>query len=145
MATMLKCSGCGHLASTGPDTCAHCGASLKTASCVEVGAAEASPESSSGLKQPIASPGKTNPVGGVVGLIVLVILLWWLWGGGVEDKVAADAVAQYGIAKRNGAPLDVCVQAGMVVAAYLQAKDETHYQQWKQTEKEDCAKIGLVR
>ncbi len=99
---------------------------------------------------------RVNPVAALVGLGVLVVMVWYYIGGGLEnqaardlqkiqDKVAADAVTQYEIAKRNGSQIDACVQAGMVAAAYLQAKDEAHYQQWKQTEKADCAKAGVPR
>jgi hypothetical protein len=63
----------------------------------------------------------------------------------IEHKVANDAVAQYGIAKRQGDAMQVCVQAGMVSAAWLQAKDETQYGQWKAVEKADCARAGLAR
>jgi hypothetical protein len=65
---------------------------------------------------------------------------------GLDDiykKVAADAVAQYGIAKRSGSPVDVCVHAGLVAAAFLQAKDEVSYRIWKQTEKADCTAAGV--
>jgi hypothetical protein len=87
---------------------------------------------------------------------VMLVVGWYYFGGGLEtqttrslqeikDKVAADAVAQYGIAKRNGTAIDACVQAGMVGAAYLQAQNEPQYQRWKQTEKADCAKAGIDR
>ena len=46
-------------------------------------------------------------------------------------------------ARRNGTPMDVCVQAGLVSAAYLQAQDETGYKRAKETEKADCARAGL--
>jgi hypothetical protein len=62
----------------------------------------------------------------------------------IQNRVAADTVTQYGIAQRNGSAMDVCVQAGMVTAAYLQAKDEPNYQRWKQIEKADCEKAGLA-
>jgi hypothetical protein len=65
--------------------------------------------------------------------------------GQIEQKVATDAVAQYDIAKRNGDPIQTCVQAGMVSAAFLQAKDETNFNQWKATEKADCAKAGMPK
>jgi hypothetical protein len=61
----------------------------------------------------------------------------------IQNKVAADAVVQYGIAQRNGSAMDACVQAGLVAAAYLQAQDEANYQRWKLTEKADCAKAGI--
>lgn len=64
---------------------------------------------------------------------------------GIKAKVAADAVAQYGIAKRGGDPLQVCAQAGLVVAAFLQAKDEPSYQTWLKTKHDDCAKVGIPK
>jgi hypothetical protein len=81
---------------------------------------------------------------------------WYYFGGGLEqqadrtlqdihNKVAADAVAQYGIAQRNGSAMDTCVQAGLVAASFLQAKDEANYQQWKQTEKADCSRAGIEK
>jgi hypothetical protein len=52
----------------------------------------------------------------------------------IHNQVATDAVAQYDIAKRQGDAMQACVQAGMVSAAWLQAKDEA--------EKADCAGAG---
>lgn len=97
-----------------------------------------------------------NSAGAVIALLLMGVAGWYYFGGGLEsqanrtmqdikDKVAADAVVQYGIAKRNGTAMDVCVQAGMVAAAYLQAQNEAQYQQWKQTEKADCAKAGIEK
>jgi hypothetical protein len=54
-------------------------------------------------------------------------------------------VAKYGVAKRNGGVLDVCVEAGLVTAAFLRAGDQARYEQWKQTEKADCVEAGLGR
>ena len=59
------------------------------------------------------------------------------------DKVSSDMVAQYDIAKKQGDPIQTCVQAGMVSAAYLQAKDETKYNEWKAIEKTDCKAAGI--
>ena len=55
----------------------------------------------------------------------------------IKDSVAEDAVRQYGIAKRNGDPVDVYVASSMVCAAYLQAGDETNYKKWKAIERQD--------
>ena len=63
----------------------------------------------------------------------------------IHNDVAADLVEQYFIAKRAGKPMDACVHAGIVAAAYLQAKDESLYRLWKQTEKQDCVNAGLSR
>lgn len=61
----------------------------------------------------------------------------------IYTQVADDAVAQYEIAKRQGDPIQTCVQAGMVSAAYLQAQDESSYNKWKAIEKADCAQAGM--
>lgn len=63
----------------------------------------------------------------------------------IENKVAADAVQQYEMAKRQGDPMQVCVQAGFVSAAWLQAKDEPRYRAAKATEKADCARAGVAQ
>jgi hypothetical protein len=99
---------------------------------------------------------RAKVVSGLAGLAALAFCAWWYLGGGLEsdvnrrmsdihNQVAADAVTQYGIAKRNGTAMDACVRAGLVAEAYLQAKDEAQYQQWKQTEKADCAKAGIQK
>ncbi len=105
---------------------------------------------------PPAQATASNPIGALVGLLMIGGFGWYYFGGGLEqqadrsldqikDKVAADAVVQYGIAKRNGTAMDACVQAGLVAASYLQAQNEVSYQEWKQIEKADCARAGLPR
>lgn len=63
----------------------------------------------------------------------------------IYQQVADDAVAQYRIAERQGDKIQICVQAGFVSAAYLQAQDESNYQNWKNIEKADCGKAGISR
>lgn len=63
----------------------------------------------------------------------------------IHNKVADDAVIQYEIAKKNGAAIDICVAAGMVKAAYLQAKNESSYAKWTETEKQDCEAAGIPK
>jgi len=93
-------------------------------------------------------------VGGIVGILVVIGLVWYFFGGGlekqaakgmqqIEQQVAADAVKQYEIAKRSGNAMDAYVQAGLVAAAYLQAKDETNYKKWKEIEKQEAARAGM--
>jgi len=95
--------------------------------------------------------GKAQAIGSV---LALAALGWYFFGGGVEheaakemtkieDQVANDSVTQYQIAKRNGNATDVCVAAGMVTAAYLQAKDEANYAAWKKTQSSDCAAASM--
>lgn len=76
-------------------------------------------------------------------LAVCAGALWYFWGGGLENKVADDAVKEYEIAKRHGTKMDVCVHAGLVSAAYLQAKDENKYREWKVIEAGDCSAAGV--
>jgi len=61
----------------------------------------------------------------------------------IEKQVARDSVEEYYIALRQGDKIQICVQAGMVSAAFLQAHDEINYQKWKRTEKSDCSLAGL--
>lgn len=61
----------------------------------------------------------------------------------IEIQVAQDSVEQYEIAKDQGDRLQICVQAGFVSAAWLQAKNKDEYNKWKGIEKKDCARAGL--
>ena len=61
----------------------------------------------------------------------------------IYGQVVEDSVAQYEIAKRQGDPIQTCVQAGLVSAAYLQAQDESNYNTWKAIEQADCTRAGL--
>lgn len=90
----------------------------------------------------------------IIGVVVLIIALSFIFGGGVEEQakkeldkienqVANDAVKQYEIAKKNGSAMDAYVQAGIVAAAYLQANDEENYKKWKKIEEEEAKNVGL--
>jgi hypothetical protein len=61
----------------------------------------------------------------------------------INNQVAEDAVKQYEIAERGGNAADTYVHAGIVAAAYLQAKDEANYQKWKQIESAAARKAGM--
>ncbi len=127
---MIKCTSCGNEISSKAASCPKCGHPNEKA--------------------------KRLSVGKVVGYLALVGLLFWFFAGGgldkqaaremqkIENQVAVDAVNQYEIAKRQGNAIQICVQAGLVSAAYLQAKDENNYQQWKRTESEDCRRAGVL-
>jgi hypothetical protein len=95
-------------------------------------------------------------VGGLLSLIIFGGIAWYYFGGGMETqtkkilddvnkKVSADVVQQYEIAKRQGDKIQICVQAGIVSAAYLQEKNEASYRQWKAIEKADCSSAGINR
>ena len=98
--------------------------------------------------------GTSSLAKGVLSLLVLGGGAWFLFGGGleqqaandldkIEDQVAADSVRQYNLSKQGGDAIEICVQAGLVTAAYLQAEDQPNYLKWKDIEKADCARAGL--
>lgn len=60
------------------------------------------------------------------------------------DKVLADSIDQYIIIfNANGSYLDQCVQAGMVKAAALQAKNQFFYNYWNTKHRSICALAGV--
>jgi hypothetical protein len=63
----------------------------------------------------------------------------------LTDKVARDFVDQYEISRTGGDKIEICVHAGMVAAAYLQAKNQDMYQNWKERERIDCADAGMPK
>lgn len=92
---------------------------------------------------------------GFIIMIIVVVLLFKMLNGvtknvaesnmtEIQNRVAADAENQYGIAKRQGDKMQIYVQAGMVSAAYLQAGDETNYRKWKEIEKKDGKAVGIT-
>jgi zinc-ribbon domain len=119
---LVKCRECGNEVSIEAKTCPKCGARTR----------------------------KTIGIANIIGVIaLLIILFWFFFGGGNEQQakqnwdkiklqVATDAVAEYDLAKKGGNLRDMCVQAEVVAAAYLQAHQEAKYLAWKDTEKADC-------
>lgn len=61
----------------------------------------------------------------------------------INTQVAQDAMDQYQIAVKGGNKAQICVQAQMVSAALLQAKEEDLYLKWVDTEKQQCARAGI--
>lgn len=114
---------------------------------------ESSTESSTSDKKP-------STLRIVTGAIVIIVLVSQLFGKlsnsssqgtsnrGMQyiyDQVISDALKQYDIVKRNGGPIDICVHAGLVSAAYIQAQQESKYREWKTIEDSDCKAAGLLR
>jgi hypothetical protein len=92
----------------------------------------------------------------IIFLIISAILAWFVYGGGIKkqtfinvnmdnayQKVSDDAVAQYNIAKAQGDKIQICVQAGLVSAAYLQAQNQSSYNNWKDIQRMDCERAGI--
>ena len=90
----------------------------------------------------------------IIFLVISAILIWFVYGGGIKkqastnmdsayQKVSDDAVAQYNIAKAQGDKIQICVQAGFVSAAYLQAQNQSSYNNWKDIQKMDCERAGI--
>lgn len=61
----------------------------------------------------------------------------------IHNEVAADSLKEYELAKKHGDRADVCLRAGLVAEAYLQAKDEENYAKWRDIERADCRRAGL--
>lgn len=125
MATLVNCEGCEKEISKMAPACPSCG-----------------------------HPNKAKHLSGgsvAATLLGLAVFIWWMMpsGGGevmmdsIHNQVAGDAIKQYEIAKRSGDPMQACVHAGAVAAAFLQAKDESNYQTWLGTQKRDCRAAGL--
>ena len=80
---------------------------------------------------------------GAIGSLIAIALAWYGYDqyvlprqvatgmAEIEKAVATDAVKQYQITKRQGDKMQICVQAGLVTAAFLQAKAEDDYREWK--------------
>jgi hypothetical protein len=62
----------------------------------------------------------------------------------INRKVARDSMEQYEITRRSGTAMDRYVQACLVAAAFLQAKDEINYRKWKSIERVDGIAAGIL-
>jgi hypothetical protein len=60
-----------------------------------------------------------------------------------EGQTLQQALAEYEVAKVARDPATLCVAAGTVKAAAIQAKDAAATAKWSQIEKRDCAAAGL--
>ncbi len=86
-----------------------------------------------------------HPAQAFAGLLIVGGGAWFLFFGGLENKVASDMVERYELAQKSGDPIAICVHAGLVAAGYNQAKDEKNYLKWKEIERADCATAKIPR
>lgn len=63
----------------------------------------------------------------------------------IHNIVADDAVKSYDLSVKGGDKIEICVKAGLVVAAFNQAHDESNYLSWKKIESARCTAAGLKR
>lgn len=84
-------------------------------------------------------------ISAIITLVIMGLLVWYYFFGGVEKSVANNFVKNYEIAKRNGNTLDAATQAGIAAAAFLDAKDETNYLKWKKIADDEFASVGVKR
>ncbi|KLT70217.1 hypothetical protein [Flavobacterium sp. ABG] len=106
------------------------------------------------METKMETPKKTSKAKTIISAIIFIGVIWYFFGGGmdkqvakdmqkIENQVALDAEQQYEIAKNGGDKMQTYVQASLVAAAYLQAKDEVNYNKWKAIEKEDAKNAGI--
>jgi hypothetical protein len=100
-----------------------------------------------------------NVTAGMIAVVVIAVvtlpLFFLLFGStkpgmpfgmaSIYRSVSDSAAQQYYIARRQGDPIQICVQAGLAAAAFLQAQDEPNYRAWKNKESWDCAAAGIPR
>ena len=80
-----------------------------------------------------------------VSLTIITMLLSGCDAGleSIHRQVVSDTLDEYKLALKGGDPIEICVQAGLVVAGYRQANDEANYLKWKKIEKSKCSQAGL--
>ena len=93
---------------------------------------------------------KGRTAGGIVAVILVVvvapIVLRQLTArdtDAIQRQVAADEIAQYDIAKKNGSAAEAYMHATIVAAAFRKANDEANYQKWKAIQNEEAKRAGL--
>lgn len=96
---------------------------------------------------------ETNKSLKVIGPVAVIgLAIWYFFGGGIEqqasadiqtakNQIATDYAAQYEIAKKGGDISDICAQAQLAAASFLQSQDEANYKKWKAIESKDCPKL----
>ena len=52
-------------------------------------------------------------------------------------------IDKFNFAVKHAEPVEVCMQAGVIVQFFLNAKDEKNYKKWKEVEKKHCKFMEL--
>jgi len=90
------------------------------------------------------NPVNTKTISMIISIIVIVISIWYFYGGGVEREVASDEIKQYEMCMRNNDYINASVHAGIVSAAYQQAGDEGNYRKWNTLSDEAMEKVTNI-
>lgn len=101
-----------------------------------------SPESSA----PVIVPPKPKAGAFFVSLIIVFIFIAVFSSmqmSCIKTQVGNDMIEQYNLARKGGDKIEICVHAGLVVAAMNQAHDEEGYLKWKQIQRSDCGNAGM--
>lgn len=74
------------------------------------------------------------------GLLAIVALVGMMRASGaiVHGEVVRDCIREYDAARATGDAASICVHAGLVKEACIQAHDETCAKAWAEIEKRDC-------
>ncbi len=93
---------------------------------------------------------KNKKISSLISFVLTVGVLAYFFSGSatknIYDSTANDLEEQYHMVFRNnGSAIDLCVQAQIVAAGYLQAKNQEKYAVWKETERRDCEKSRASR
>ena len=77
---------------------------------------------------------KQVKIGAVMALFVCGVAL----AQTIEEQVVKAEIAKYRIVVENGSRNDICVHAGLVKGAMLQAQDSSGYSDWARVESRMC-------
>ena len=75
-----------------------------------------------------------------IGLLALMAFagLMHASNGAVNNEVVRDSIKGYDTARSSGDAASICVHAGLVKEACIQAHDDQCAKEWAETERRDC-------
>lgn len=151
MENTKKCPFCAEEINIEAIKCKHCGSMLNTQEAKELESWKKSIEKNdnSNLENKKLSP-ETLVIIFVFLPIIFWLLVWYFLFSSpnkqlqnIKENVVIDFEEQYNIAKDWWNLMDICLNAWIVKAWYLQVKDEYNYNKWIDIEKEDCKNAGI--
>ena len=155
---LINCSDCGYEFSDKAAACPKCGCPNTPGGMTPISQPDgpAKPVSTHKPAFDLTSEQWGNLLGGAC---VIALTGWgvWYWGmGGLEtqtessldriyQQVVDDEEAKYAgmLGRRSTTQTDLCVQAGMVAAAHLQAQNMSDWNHWNERRNQICGKAGI--